>query len=335
MPVPEGRLRILFSVRTLFNLEEAHQLFLKNPENPTEYKEYMRDNENVVLEAGPLLRMYQMCERINSFEKELGYRPFNIGISSKDDLETQRRILFSIGNHDIIDAAFHSQPHGGAGYRREWIRRYFNNTAQPSVFFTCNQEDAQMAVDDGLASAQILMPEGASYQPLKKGETFDWWFDLDSVSWGSSAEVVYKKKGLPAFFNSEWRNRDKPIEKGPFTNALMAMAQINKDLRDLGIESPLSLHSCTARGGKSMMRASNTMQHYGIHFEQNHFMAGESKSDLFNIVRADGGADLFIDDQVAHMEPLLVDGHTACGHVPYAASSAMGKYLKKIDQQPK
>ena len=332
MPVPEGRLRILFSVRTLFNLEEGHRIFL---EDPAKYKEYMRDTEKDVLEAGPLLRMYQMCERINEYSDQLGYRPFNIGICSKDDLESQRRILNSIGTHNIEDAAFHSQPHGGAGYRREWIRRYFNNLAQPSVFFTCNQEDAQMAVDDGLGSAQILIPDGASYTPLDKDDKFHWWFDLDAVAWGTSAEMAYKKKGLKEFFKTEWRMRDKPIERGPFTAALQVLTQINADLERLGIDSPLGLSFCTARGGRSMMRASNTMQHYGIHFEQGHFMAGESKSELFNIVRADGGADLFIDDQITHMEPLLVDGHTACGHVPYAADSAMGRFLKRQAAAPK
>jgi|GEM_PF-4707147 len=332
MPTPEGRLRILFSVRTLFNLEDAHQLFLKDP---AQYQEFMRDTENELLEAGPLLRMYQMCERINAYSDILGYRPFNIGVSSKDDLVTQRKILNSIGEHDIQDAAFHCQPHGGAGLRREWIRRYFNNQAQPSVFFTCNGEDAQMAVDDGLASAQIIIPEQASYTPLPKGENFNWWFDLDAVAWGTSGELSYKKNGLEAFFKTEWRDRNKPIEPGPFTNALTALSQINADLAAADIDSPLKLHFCTARGGKSMMRASNTMQHYAMQFEQGHYMAGDSKSELFNIVRADGGADLFIDDQRAHMEPLLVDGHTACGHVPYAADSAMGKFIKKSTQAPK
>tara|TARA_R110002095_G_scaffold141178_2_gene122491 strand:+ start:1175 stop:2185 length:1011 start_codon:yes stop_codon:yes gene_type:complete len=332
MPTPEGRLRILFSVRTLFNLEQAHQLFLKDP---AQYKEYMRDTENELLDAGPLMWLYQACERINMHSDALGYRPFNIGVSSKDDLGTQRKILNSIGQHEILDAAFHSQPHGGAGYRREWIRRYFNNQAQPSVFFTCNEEDAQMAVDDGLAAARIIIPENGHYTPLGKDEGFSWWFDLDAVAWGTSGELAYKKKGLEAFFKTEWRDREKPIEPGPFTNPLTAMSQINRDLAALDIESPLKLNFCTARGGKSMMRASNTMQHYGMSFGQGHYMAGDSKSELFNIVRADGGADLFIDDQLAHMEPLLVDGHTACGQVPYAADSAMGKFLKNVNNTPK
>lgn len=330
MPVPQGRLRILFSVRTIFNLEEAHKLFL---EDPAKYKDYMRDTEQDVLEAGPLMRLFQMCERINSYSDALGYRPFNIGWCSKDDHNTQRRIFNSVGHHNLTDTAFHSQPHGGAGYRREWIRRYFNNHAQPSIFFTCNQEDAQMAVDDGLASAQILIPDGASYSPLKKNESFDWWYDLDGVAWGSSAERTFKSMGLEKFFAKEWRDRNKVIEPGPFTDALTAMSQINRDLAKLGIESPLQLHACTARGGRAMMRASNTMNHYGIEFQQYHFMAGESKSELFNIVRADGKADLFLDDQIAHMEPLLEDGHVACGHVPYAKDSAMGKFMRK-QQQP-
>lgn len=330
MPVPEGRLRILFSARTLFNLEEAHKLFLKDPANPQEYIEYMRENEDKPLDAGPLLRLYQICERINHYSDELGYRPFNIGVCSKDDPVSQRRILNSLGQDYIEDAAFHSQPHGGAGYRREWIRRYFNNQVQPSVFFTCNPEDAQMAVDDGLAAAQILIPEGASYDVLKDGETFDWWFDLDAVAWGSSAEVEFKKNGKDAFLKKEWSRRKSPIERGPFTAPLITLSQIVRDLKDKGIASPLQTHACTARGGKAMMRASNTMQHYGIEFAQSHFMAGESKSDLFNIVRADGGADLFLDDQIGHLEPLLVDGHTACGRVPYSVDSAIRKYEAKL-----
>ena len=71
MPVPEGRLRILFSARTLFNLEEAHKLFLKDPANPQEYIQYMRENEDKPLDAGPLLRLYQICERINRYSDEL------------------------------------------------------------------------------------------------------------------------------------------------------------------------------------------------------------------------------------------------------------------------
>tara|TARA_R110000764_G_scaffold148021_1_gene235890 strand:+ start:10466 stop:11518 length:1053 start_codon:yes stop_codon:yes gene_type:complete len=335
MPIPQGRLRILFSVRTIFNLEEAHKLFLESPENPTKYIEYMRDTEKDPLEAGPLMRLYQACERINHMEDKLGYLPFNMGMCSKDDFDTQRRIFNSIGNHDIHDARFLAQPHAGAGYSRDWIRHYFNNQAQPSIFFTCNDQDAQMAVDDGLAASRIIIPEDASYAPLKKSEDFSWWFDLDAVAWGSSAELIYKKKGLNAFFDAEWKNRDKIIEPGPFTSPLTAMAQINRDLENLGIESPLKLHFCTARGGRAMMRASNSMQHYGHHYDHGHFMAGESKSDLFDLIRAEGQADLFMDDQIAHMEPLLVDGHTACGHVPYAKDSAMGRYLKKQPAAPK
>ena len=335
MPAPQGRLRILFSVRTVFNLEEAHKLFLESPENPTKYIEYMRDTEKDPLEAGPLMRLYQTCERINSLEDQLGYLPFNIGMSSKDDFDTQRRIFNSIGAHDINDARFLGQAHGGADYNPEWLRHYFNSQAQPGIFFTCNDQDAQMAVDDGLAAARILIPEDGSYAPLKKNEDFNWWFDLDAVAWGTSAEVEYKKKGLDKYRATEWRKRDIPIESGPFTSPLTAMSTINKDLEKLGIDSPLKLHYCTARGGLAMMRASNTMKHHGHHYDHGHFMAGESKSDLFDLVRAEGNADLFMDDQIAHMEPLLIDGHTACGHVPYAKDSSMGRYLKKQQAAPK
>lgn len=63
MPRERGHLRILFSSRVLFNIEDADALFIKDGQDA--YDSMMYKNRNTPLKPGPLLNFAKALTKLN------------------------------------------------------------------------------------------------------------------------------------------------------------------------------------------------------------------------------------------------------------------------------
>ncbi len=318
MPRPLGHIRLLFSARVLFDLEEADKIFAEKGEK--EYADYMRARGNYAkdfdpevmgrrLNPGPLWNLAVAALRLNEKSPDT----VEVGVVCKDTSETAFPIF---RNLDLSGLTFQYRiAKSGKGLETSDLESF-----GADAFFTRNAKDAQLAVDYGVAAAAINFPEGATYT-RKEGAPVRLWLDGDAVTFGSSAELGYRTDGLEQYRINEFNRVAQPIEEGPFTKLLVKISDLNKKFPKG--EQPFELSLLTARGDVASARVMTTLENLGIEFNGDlYFVSGASKNDVLKAKLP----DLFLDDQQVHLEkPAL---YCPTGHVPYKTGSDIFEYLK-------
>ena len=296
-----GPLVLAVSSRALFDLEGEATVFRESGLDA--FAARQRDLEHVPLAPGPAFPLVRALLALNG-RAPAGAPPFvQCIVVSGQHPDTGLRVLGSIAHHglDIRCATFT----GGAP-----IAPYLAAFGV-GLLLSRSQEDAQQAVDLGIAAA-AMYDAPKDYAGVKGCVRIA--FDGDAVIFSDESEALYKREGLAAFRANELARARDPMEPGPHGAFLLALHRIREAAPDA-----LRIALVTARGAPAHERALRTLRAWGVGVDEAFFLDGRPKAPVLKAF----AADVFFDDQVAHLGPasLLVPS----GRVPYRGGGLAGQ----------
>ena len=289
----QDKLVIAISSRALFNLEEENTIF--DQEGLESYYKHQLKNLDHPLAKGSGFRFVQNLLAINErFENKL----IEVIILSRNNAATGLRIGRSI-EHFNLDIE-----------RTGWtagtpVARYLE-AFKVDLFLSVHAQDVEEAVNSGVAAATIL-----PHTPItsEEGNIVKIAFDGDAVIFGDESEKVYQEGGLEAFIAHERENAKNPLSKGPFFKFLKTISEIQDKFPMES--SPIRTALVTARSFSTHERVLGTLEGWGVRVDEAFFQGGVQK---YEVIKA-FGADIFFDDQDAHLEHASIE--TPSAKVPY------------------
>lgn len=299
MPKEFGKkLVIAISSRALFNLDESHEVYIKD--GLKAYSEYQIERENEVLSPGSA---FPLVEKLLGLNTVGGSHPrVEIILLSRNSADTGLRIFNSIQHYqlDISRAAFSG---GESPYR--YIEAFGCH-----LFLSTDGEDVRHALDHGVAAA-TLIPAGKSQS---ENQQLRFAFDGDAVLFSDEAERVYKQHGLDAFTKNEQESAKTPLTGGPFKEFLSALQRLQAEFTQG--DCPIRTALVTARSAPAHERVIRTLRAWNIRIDESLFLGGLSKGEFLKAY----GADVFFDDQALHCESAK-EHVVATGHVPHGIAN--------------
>jgi len=283
------KLVIAISSRALFDLEEENAIF--DQEGLESYYKHQLENLDNPLSKGSGFRFVQNLLAINQhFDNKL----IEVIILSRNNAATGLRIGRSIEHYDLDIE------------RTGWtagtpVARYLE-AFKVDLFLSVHAPDVEEAVNSGVAAATIL-----PHTPITSEESdmVKIAFDGDAVIFGDESEKVYQEGGLEAFIAHERENAKNPLSKGPFFKFLKTISEIQDKFPMES--SPIRTALVTARNFSTHERVLGTLEGWGVRVDEAFFQGGVQK---YEVIKA-FGADIFFDDQDAHLEHASKDTPSA------------------------
>ena len=289
----DDKLVIAISSRALFDLEEENAIFDK--EGLESYYTHQLAHLDNPLAKGSAFRFVQNLLAIN---KKFDNKLIEVIILSRNNAATGLRIGRSI-EHYALDIE-----------RTGWtagtpVARYLE-AFKVDLFLSVYAPDVEEAVNTGVAAATIL-----PHTPISSEESdmVKIAFDGDAVIFGDESEKVYQKGGLDAFIAHERENAKNPLSKGPFLKFLKIISEIQDKFPMES--SPIRTALVTARSFSTHERVLGTLEGWGVRVDEAFFQGGVQK---YEVIKA-FGADIFFDDQDAHLQHTVKD--TPSAKVPH------------------
>ncbi|RLA69090.1 MAG: 5'-nucleotidase [Epsilonproteobacteria bacterium] len=276
----KNKLVIAISSRALFDLEDENAIFDK--EGLESYYKHQLENLDNPLAKGSGFRFIQNLLAINErFDNKL----IEVIILSRNNAATGLRIGRSI-EHFNLDIE-----------RTGWtagtpVARYLE-AFKVDLFLSVHSPDVEEAVNSGVAAATILPHTAITSEESSLVKIA---FDGDAVIFGDESEKVYQKGGLEAFIAHERENAKNPLSKGPFFKFLKTISEIQDKFPMES--SPIRTALVTARSFSTHERVLGTLEGWGVRVDEAFFQGGVQK---YEVIKA-FGADIFFDDQDAHLE---------------------------------
>jgi len=289
----QDKLVIAISSRALFDLEEENAIY--DDEGLESYYKHQLENLEKPLERGSAFRFIQNLLNIN---KKFDNKLIEVIILSRNNAATGLRIGRSI-EHYTLDIE-----------RTGWtagtpVARYLE-AFKVDLFLSVFAPDVEEAVNYGVAAAAIL-----PHTPITSEESdmVKIAFDGDAVIFGDESEKVYQEGGLDAFISHEREHAKNPLSKGPFFKFLKIISAIQDKFPMES--SPIRTALVTARSFSTHERVLGTLEGWGVRVDEAFFQGGVQK---YEVIKA-FGADIFFDDQDAHLEHSSKE--TPSAKVPY------------------
>ena len=273
------------SSRALFNLEEENAVFEQH--GLKAYADYQRSHERDVLLPGPAFQLVKAFLNLNELQSH--NRAVEVIIMSRNSPETSLRIFHSIEHYglDITRAALLS----GAEVA-PYLKAF-----KTDLFLSAYAPDVKQAVDNGVAAGMILTGKQHANSREAIGQ-IRIAFDGDAVLFSAESERVFKQRGIDAFYEHEQTNVDKPLQKGPFANFLMALSNLQNIYQNQD-QAPIRTALVTSRSIPAHERAIKTLRGWGVRVDEAFFLGGVPKKEILSSF----GAHIFFDDQHAHADP--------------------------------
>lgn len=298
--MPSGfgnKLVIAISSRALFNLDDSHQVYIKD--GLEAYARHQVEHEDDVLLPGDAFPMVKKLLRVN---ERLGGEPrVEVILLSRNSGDTGLRVFNSIEHYDlsITRAAFCG---GISPYR-------YASAFGCHLFLSTDGEDVRQALNHGMAAATLM----ASKNKADHEDELRFAFDGDAVLFSDEAEIIYKKQGLSAFTESEKLSAKQPLSGGPFKEFLTALQGLQTEFS--GGVCPIRTALVTARSAPAHERVIRTLRAWNIRIDESLFLGGLPKGPFLKAY----GADVFFDDQRMHCDS--ASEHVATGHVPHGIAN--------------
>ncbi len=287
------KLVIAISSRALFDLEEENAIY--DAQGLEAYYRHQLAHVNDPLERGSGFRFIQNLFRINQqFDTPL----IEVIILSRNNAATGLRIGRTIEHYGL--------PIERSGWTAGTPVTRYLNAFKVDLFLSAYTPDVEEAIAEGYAAATIL-----PHTPVSEAESdiVRIAFDGDAVLFGDESERIYQEQGLEAFIAHERTNADTPLSKGPFFKFLKTLSEIQE--RFPMEQSPIRTALITARNYSTHERVLGTLEAWGVRVDEAFFQGGVEK---YEVIRA-FGADIFFDDQDAHLIP--ASEVTPSAKVPY------------------
>lgn len=297
-------LTIAISSRTLFDLNEAHQVFLE--QGVAAYLSYQLAREEQPLDPGVAFPLVKKLSEIK--HPETDEHLVEIVLVSRNSGDVGVRIFNSIAHHglNISRAAF---SHGESPY-------HYLSAFGVQLFLSAHSQDVLNAIEAGHAAAHLMTRKAsqAAAGPVRLA------FDGDAVLFSDESEQIYQHSGLEVFRQNEMDKHNVPLSPGPFKSFL-------KQLHDIQIlfpmnQSPIRTALVTARSAPSHKRVILTLREWGIRIDEALFLGGQDKSAFLTSFKA----DIFFEDQLSYVK--TASEHTATGHVPYGVTNQKTNKIK-------
>lgn len=318
MPVDFSQTLVVgITATALFDLVEADEIFrTRFAEDQqaavSEYRAYMLDRENELLEDGTGMPLVKALLALNKYTTDTSSNPLvEVVVMSRNSPETGVRVFNNIRSRDlpVIRHAFT----GG-----ESVVNYLE-AFDVDLFLTTSVKDAQRVIDNGGCAAAIVRPPPSERTMLPEDQVRIA-FDGDAVLFDDSSELVYKTQGLGEFLSNEDSKQDEPMAQGPYATFLEKLSRLQKRL-PFGVElSPVRIAIVTARSSPAEMRVIKTLRHWGVYVNEIFFLGGVEKAKVLKAFQA----HIFFDDQDLHLDSAAK--HVPAGKVLYKSDSLLNKH---------
>lgn len=287
------------SSRALFDLRESHEVF--ESQGLAAYADYQVAREDTFLEPGVA---FPLARKLLALNKDAVDHPrVEVILLSRNSADTGLRIFNTIEHFglNIERAAF---TNGESPWK-------YMEAFGADLLLSTNAPDVSRALENGYAAATIL-PGSASGRETGQLRIA---FDGDAVLFSDEAERVYQEQGLEAFAASERQAANQPLSGGPFKHVLEALHEIQSAFP---IENnPIRTALVTARSAPAHKRVVLTLREWGIRIDEALFLGGRSKGEFLKAF----GADIFFDDQQAHVDS--AQAHVPSAHVPHGVANEL------------
>jgi len=301
------------SATALFDLSESDRLFREssksNPDTAIEiYREHMMKTEDQPLEHGTGFPLVKALQNLNTYQKDNEPPLIEVIVMSRNSPDTGIRVLNSIRHHglSISRSAF------TAG---ESVVDYLE-AFDVDLFLTTNPADAQKVIDSRSCAAAVVTPPPEAIKTIQTDQVRIA-FDGDAVLFDDSSEIVYKTKGLTAFYKEEDEKQNIPLEEGPYATLLKKLSRLQDRLPIRVDFSPVRIALVTARNSPAEMRVIKTIRHWGVNVDEAFFMGGVGKDKVLKAFKP----HIFFDDQTVHLE--AASKIVPSGRVPYRTESPL------------
>ncbi len=288
---------VAIASRALFDLDESHQIFVKN--GLEAYARYQREQEDVLLKEGVAFPLVKKLLKLNQGREE---NPLvEVILLSRNSADSGLRIFNTIEARglNIVRAAFtNGEP-----------PQQYMSAFGAQLFLSANGEDVRNTLSSGFAAATIL-PSGNNFRHRDQLRIA---FDGDAVIFSDEAEKISKESGLEAFSASEKAAAHQPLKDGPFRAVLEALHRIQSAWPMEN--NPIRTALVTARSAPAHKRVILTLRNWGIRIDEALFLGGKEKGSFLNAF----GADIFFDDQTLHCQS--AQEHVPTGHVPHGVAN--------------
>ncbi|AXK71859.1 5'-nucleotidase [Lysobacter sp. TY2-98] len=296
---------VAISSRTLFDLEESHDLFER--EGLEAYASFQRGHENDVLAPGIAFPLVRKLLRLNEGAPPEAPR-VEVILISRNSADTGLRIFNSIAHHglSIRRAAFSN---GAPPY--PYIRPF-----NADLFLSAHGEDVRAALEAGVAAAMLLpsTSRSAASAAARYPDQLRIAFDGDAVIFDDEGERVSREGGLAAFAEHEMQRAGEPLSGGPFRGFLDALHRLQQAF-PTGEDAPIRTALVTARSVPAHERVIRTLREWGIRLDEALFLGGRAKGPFLEAF----GADIFFDDSEHNI--VSARDHVAAGHVPHGVAN--------------
>lgn len=290
-------LTLAISSRTLFDLDEAHKIFLT--EGLAAYRAYQLTHEDEPLDPGVAFPLVHKL--LNIKHPESGEDLVEVVLVSRNNGDTGLRIFNSIEHHGLnISRAVFSN--GGSPYD-------YLPALGVELFLSAHNSDVIGALKAGYAAAHLMTRKSVKTEDSQVRIAFDG----DAVIFSDESEKVFQSDGLDAFRKNEHNLQNQPLTPGPFGAFLKKLHDL-QNIFPPG-ESPIRTALVTARSAPSHKRVILTLRSWGLRIDEALFLGGRDKSEFLKSFRA----DIFFEDQLTYVK--TASRHTATGHVPYGITN--------------
>ncbi len=297
---------IAISSRALFNLEEGHEIYVK--QGVEAYCKYQLEHEDVLLQPGIGFSLVKKLLSLNKLPDNL-YQEYEhspsprveVILLSRNSSDTGLRIFNSIEQHqlNIVRAAF-----SGGETPLRYVQAFGTD-----LFLSADPEDVCEALQQGFAAATLLPSVSINQNNTQLRIAFDG----DAVLFSDESEQVFSKGGLKAFDIHEKEAADKPMSAGPFKDFLSMLHILQSHFT--GKDSPVRTALVTSRGAPAHERVIKTLRDWGIRIDETIFLGGMPKGKFLQAF----GADIFFDDQTKHCNAAA--SYVSTAHVPHGITN--------------
>ena len=303
----EDQLVIAVASSALFQLDEADAVFREK--GVRAYRAYQREHEADVLKPGIAFPFVRRFLELNKVFTER--QPAEVVLLSRNDSDTGLRVFTSIEHYGlgIVRAAF---THGNSPFR--YIPAY-----NVSLFLSANEEDVKDALSHGYPAGRVL-PSATCEE--EADDELRVAFDFDGVIADDSAEKVFQKEGIDAFYNSETAKAETAIAPGPLGDLFRKLGNLRtledeREELDRNYRRFLKTAIVTARSAPAHRRVINTLRSWNITVDETHFLGGMDKGRVLETLRP----HIFFDDQ-QHPHLDSAQAFTPSVHIPFGGFQA-------------
>lgn len=293
---------IAVSSRTLFDLTDEHEIYLKS--GVDKYRAHQLSHEKEILNPGVA---FPLVKKLLAIKHPKTNVPLvEVVLVSRNNGDTGLRIFNSIQHHQLnIQRAAFSNGKSPYAYLKAFGAH---------LFLSAHNRDVELALTAGYASAHLLTRKLEQDNLSNNKSQVRIAFDGDAVLFSDDSEKIYKQEGLEAFKANEQEHAEVPLSGGPFKPFLQALHQLQSLFKV--DETPIRTALVTARSAPSHKRVILTLRKWGIRIDEALFLGGLDKSEFLKAFKA----DIFFDDQLIHVKSASKHQLTS-GHVPHGIAN--------------